>query len=151
MSNDGKEHVVCPACLKINRVAADRLSAHPKCGSCGAPLFQGHPTDVDPSAFDRHASANTIPVLVDVWAPWCGPCRMMTPMYERAAQQLEPAVRLLKLNMDNAPQIASRYGVQAVPTLLLLQSGKVIAQAAGARDSQGIVSWTHQNLGAAGR
>lgn len=149
MADENKEHVVCPACQKINRVAAARLNEHPKCGSCGELLFQGHAADVDPAAFERHTSGNTIPVLVDVWAPWCGPCRSMAPMYERAAAQLEPGVRLIKLNMDNAPQLAARFGVQAVPTLLLLKRGKVIAQEAGARDSQGIVAWTRHNLGAA--
>lgn len=146
MAAEDKEHVVCPACQKINRVAADRLGAHPKCGSCGAQLFQSHPVEVDPAGFERHTSANTIPVLVDVWAPWCGPCRMMGPMYERAARELEPRVRLIKLNMDNAPHVAARYGIQAVPTLMLLKAGKLIAQEAGARDSQGIVAWTRQKL-----
>ncbi len=144
--SDGKEHVVCPACQKINRVASDKLTDQPKCGVCGVPLFQNHPVEVDPAGFERHTTANTIPVLVDVWAPWCGPCRMMGPMFERAAKELEPGVRLVKLNMDNAPQIAARYGIQAVPTLMLLKAGKLIAQEAGARDSQGIVSWTRQML-----
>jgi len=143
-----KEHVVCPACQKINRVASDKLKSHPKCGSCGVQLFQNNPVDVDPAGFDRHASQNTIPVLVDVWAPWCGPCRMMGPMYERAARELEPGMRLIKLNMDNAPQIAARYGIQAVPTLMLLKAGKLIAQEAGARDSQGIIAWARQKLSA---
>jgi thioredoxin 2 len=143
---DGKEHVVCPACQKINRVATEKLADQPKCGSCGVQLFQNQPVEVDPAGFERHTASNTIPVLVDVWAPWCGPCRMMGPMYERAARELEPAVRLVKLNMDNAPQIAARYGIQAVPTLMLLKAGKLIAQEAGARDSQGIVAWTRQKL-----
>ncbi|MGE3333373.1 MAG: thioredoxin TrxC [Rhodospirillaceae bacterium] len=144
--SDGKEHVVCPACQKINRVGSDKLTDQPKCGVCGVALFQSHPVEVDPTGFERHTTANSIPVLVDVWAPWCGPCRMMGPMFERAAKELEPGVRLVKLNMDNAPQIAARYGIQAVPTLMLLKAGKLIAQEAGARDSQGIVSWTRQML-----
>lgn len=149
MPSDGKEHIVCPACGKTNRMAAGRLGDHPKCGTCGAALFQGHPVAVDSAGFERHVSATTIPVLVDVWAPWCGPCRMMEPMFERAARALEPGVRLIKLNMDEAPGIAARYGVRAVPTLLLLRGGTCVAQAAGARDSQGIVAWTRQTLEAA--
>src|SRR3954463_5947827 len=129
---DGKEHIVCPACAKTNRVPTAKLADSPKCGSCGAPLFQGHVTAVDVAGFERHTSANTIPVLVDVWAPWCGPCKMMAPMFERAAQQLEPSVRLLKLNMDKPPQVPARYGIKAVPTLMMLKGGRVVAQAAGA-------------------
>ncbi len=143
-----KEHVVCPSCNKTNRVAAERLVDSPKCGACGEPLFRDHPAEVDPAGFERHVSANTIPVLVDVWAPWCGPCRMMGPMYERAAAELEPGIRLIKLNMDNAQQIAARYGIQAVPTLMLFKGGRLVAQEAGARDSRGIVDWTRQKLGA---
>src|SRR5205085_3416774 len=143
-ASERKEHVVCPACGKTNRVASERLTDQPKCGSCGALLFQGHPTEIDSAGFDRHLKASTIPVLVDVWAPWCGPCRSMAPMFERAAQQLEPNVRLVKLNMDTAPQIAARFGVQAVPTLMLLKGGRVLAQESGARDSAGIVNWVRQ-------
>ncbi len=146
MSADGKELIVCPNCRKTNRVPAMRLSEHPKCGSCAADLFQGHPTSVDVSGFERHVDTNTIPVLVDVWAPWCGPCRAMGPMFERAAQTLEPRMRLLKLNMDEAPQVAQKFGIQAVPTLMLLQGGRLIAQEAGARDSGGIVNWARGHL-----
>ena len=135
------EHIVCPKCAKTNRVAAHRLLEGPKCGACGAALFSGHPMTVDEAGFTRHMSANTIPVLTDVWAPWCGPCRMMGPMFERAAEHLEPHARLLKLNLDEAPQIARRFGIQSVPTLLLTGGGHLIAQTAGAMDSRAIVDW----------
>jgi len=135
------EHIVCPECGKINRVAAHRLMESPKCGACGAALFSGHPIVVNEAGFARHTNANTIPVLTDVWAPWCGPCRMMGPMFERAAEILEPRARLLKLNLDEAPQVARRFGIQSVPTLLLTGHGQLIAQTAGAMDSRAIIDW----------
>ena len=135
------EHIVCPACSKINRVAAHRLMESPKCGACGAALFSGQPIVVNEAGFARHTSANTILVLTDVWAPWCGPCRMMGPMFERAAELLERLARLLKLNLDEALQVARRYGIQSVPTLLLTGHGQLIAQTAGAMDSRAIIDW----------
>jgi thioredoxin 2 len=101
---------------------------------------------VDEQAFDRHLAHNEIPVLVDVWAPWCGPCRSMAPMFERAAQQLEPAVRLLKLNSDKAPAVSSRLGISGIPTLLLMRGGREIARTSGAMDTRNIVAWTTAGL-----
>lgn len=140
------EHIVCPKCSKINRVAGHRLMEGPKCGSCGEMLFSGKPLAVNETAFARHMSANTIPVLSDVWAPWCGPCRMMGPMFERAAEHLEPRARLLKLNLDEAQQTAQRFGIQSVPTLLLTVGGQVIGQTAGAMDSRAIIDWAQRYL-----
>ena len=135
------EHIVCPACSKINRVATPRLVEGPNCGACGEPLFSGKPVTVDEAGFARHMKSNTIPVLTDVWAPWCGPCRMMGPMFERAAELLEPRARLLKLNLDEAPETARHFGIQSVPTLLLAGHGQLIAQTAGAMDSRAIIDW----------
>ena len=143
------EHIVCPVCSKINRVRSHRLVEDPKCGSCGQALFSGKPLAVDESAFARHMSGNTIPVITDVWAPWCGPCRMMGPMFERAAELLEPRARLLKLNLDEALATARRFGIQSVPTLLLTSQGQLIAQSAGARDSRGIIDWAKSQMPAA--
>jgi len=140
------EHIACPKCSKINRVAGHRLMEGPKCGSCGEMLFSGTPLAVNEAAFARHMSANTIPVLTDVWAPWCGPCRMMGPMFERAAEHLEPRARLLKLNLDEAQQTAQRFGIQSVPTLLLTVGGQLIGQTAGAMDSRGIIDWAQRYL-----
>ena len=135
---------VCPACQKMNRLPAARLAEKPNCGACGQPLFAGKPVDVDSAGFDRHTRGD-LPVLVDVWAPWCGPCRTMGPMFERAAATLEPAVRLLKLNLDNSQDIAQRFGIQSVPTLLLLDHGRLKAQTAGAMDTARIVAWARAN------
>ena len=100
--------IVCGSCGRINRLPVERAAQDARCGACHQPIFTGHPIEVDEEAFGRHVGNSDIPVLVDVWAPWCGPCRAMAPMFERAAQQLEPKVRLLKLNSDNAPALSSR-------------------------------------------
>ncbi len=138
--------IVCGHCGQINRLPADRPAATGHCGSCHRPLFEGHPIEVDAQAFARHVMHSDVPVLVDVWAPWCGPCRAMAPMFERAAQELEPNVRLLKLNADNAPEISSRFAITGIPTLLLMRGGKEISRKAGAMDARGIVAWTRDGL-----
>lgn len=138
--------VVCGHCRKINRLPAERAATNARCGSCHQPIFSGHPVEVDEEAFDRHVAHSDIPVLVDVWAPWCGPCRSMAPMFERAAQQLEPGVRLLKLNSDKAPAVSSRLGISGIPTLLLMRNGREIARTSGAMDTKNIVAWTTAGL-----
>jgi thioredoxin 2 len=140
-----KKHIVCAACGSVNATAADRDLREAKCGKCGQRLFTGKPADVDQSAFIKQSERSDIPVLVDVWAPWCGPCRQMTPMFERAAQELEPSVRLLKLNADTAPEICARYGIRGIPALLLMRHGKLLAQSAGVMDTANIVRWTRAN------
>jgi thioredoxin 2 len=140
------KHVVCPACGAINRVPTDRSADAANCGSCKAKLFAGGPVEVDEAAFDRHVARNDIPVLVDVWAPWCGPCRSMAPEFERAAGLLAPDVRLLKPNADEQPSVAARYGVQGIPALLLFKDGRLRAQTAGAMNATRLVDWTRSNL-----
>jgi thioredoxin 2 len=134
--------IVCGKCGQINRLPADRSAGGARCGSCHTPIFDGHPIEVDEQGFGRHLAHSDLPVLVDVWAPWCGPCRTMAPMFERAAQELEPKVRLLKLNADTAPGVSSRHGITGIPTLLLMQGGREISRTSGAMDAQRIVSWT---------
>lgn len=138
--------VVCGHCGRTNRLPAARAPEGARCGACHQPMFTGHPIEVDADGFGRHVANSDIPVLVEVWAPWCGPCRAMAPMFERAAQALEPKVRLLKLNSDNAPELSSRLNISSIPTLLLMHGGREIARHAGAMDARSIVAWTEAGL-----
>jgi thioredoxin 2 len=142
----GTRQVICAHCGRINRLPAERAPQGARCGSCHQAIFAGHPVEVDEEGFGRHVEHSDIPVLVDVWAPWCGPCRAMAPMFERAAQELEPKVRLLKLNSDAAPALSARLGISGIPTLLLMRSGREIARHAGAMDARSIVAWTEAGL-----
>lgn len=135
----GSGNIVCGGCGQINRVQADRPAKKARCGVCHQALFTGHSITVDAAGFDRHATRSDIPVLVDVWAPWCGPCRAMAPMFEQAAAALEPDVRLLKLNSDEAPELSARLGIRSIPTLLLMRNGQVLAQTSGAMRADQIV------------
>jgi thioredoxin 2 len=143
--SEGRQ-VVCGQCGRTNRVPAEKPATDARCGSCHRPLFDGHPIEVDEKGFGRHLENSDIPVLIDVWAPWCGPCRAMAPMFERAAKELEPNVRLLKLNADNAPDVSSRLHITGIPTLLLMRGGREISRCAGAMDAQDIVAWTRAGL-----
>lgn len=147
MSNPAR--IVCPHCGAVNRVAADRPTGTAKCGACHAPLFTGQPLEVDVAGYERHVRENSIPLLLDVWAPWCGPCRAMAPAFARAAGLLEPEVRLLKLNADTAPDVAARLNVRGIPAMFLLHGGRVVAQTAGAMDTGAITAWVRRNLTAA--
>jgi thioredoxin 2 len=109
-------------------------------------LFDGNPIAVDAAGFERHRRGNDIAVLVDVWARWCGPCRMMAPMFERAVAELEPDVRLIKLNADEEPGLSAQLGVRGIPTMILLRGGKIIARTAGVVDTPQIVDWTRSQL-----
>ena len=140
------KHIVCPSCGGINRVPGDRSAAPAHCGTCKAKLFGGEPLAVDIAAFDRHTAKNDIPVLVDVWAPWCGPCRSMAPQFARAAKTLEPDVRFLKVNADEQPAISARYNIRSIPTMLLFKNGRLAAQTAGAMDAERIAAWARANI-----
>jgi thioredoxin 2 len=139
-------YVLCPRCHCLNRLPADRPAEKAKCGACHEPLFAGRATPVDEAGFEKHLAKDDIAILVDMWAPWCGPCRAMAPMFERAAQRLEPAVRLLKLNVDEAQRTASRLGVRGIPALFLFRNGRVLGQMTGVQDAESIVRWARAHL-----
>ncbi len=139
-------YIVCPHCNTTNRLLATRLIEHPNCGKCQKALFYGKPITLNQALFERHINHNDIPVLVDFWAQWCGPCKIMAPHFESAAAFLEPKVRLVKVNIETEPALASRYSIQSIPTLLLFHHGKEIAKSAGAMGTQELIKWVNQNL-----
>ena len=138
--------VACPHCQSLNRVPAARLGEQPECGRCHQPLFTGRPLALDAAGFTAHVERGQLPVLVDFWAPWCGPCRMMAPQFEQAATQLEPRVRLAKVDTEAQPGLGSRFGIRSIPTLALFQEGREIARQAGAMAAADIVRWTRARL-----
>ena len=135
------KHIVCSNCQTTNRVPADRLSQGAVCGKCKSPLFKQKPIDLTAGNFGKITRNNDIPVLVDFWAPWCGPCKMMAPIFEQAAGQLEPDMMLAKLNTENEQAIAAQYGIRSIPTLAIFKGGRVIAQQAGAMDINNLTRW----------
>ena len=144
----------CPSCNTLNRLPRERLAPgaggpgiHGKCGHCGAPLFDGHPVALNSGTFDAHASKSDLPLLVDFWAPWCGPCRAMAPQFEKAAAGLEPGVRLAKVNTDEEQELATRFSIRGIPTIVLMAGGREVARHSGVMDAEGIRRWVRQSLG----
>lgn len=138
--------VVCSKCGGVNRLPPSRNASEAKCGKCGTRLFSGHPPDVDAKTFDHQITRSSIPVVVDIWAPWCGPCKMMAPAYEAAANELEPHVRLIKLNSENEQSVAARLGIRGIPTMILFHGGRELARTSGAMTAGQIVRWVRDRL-----
>jgi len=141
-------HIVCPSCDSTNRLPLEKLSAHDqsaRCGKCKNALFNGEVLELNSSNFNQHISRNDIPVLVDFWAPWCGPCKMMAPVFTQAAEQLQPNIRVVKVDTEAEQQLAAQYQIRSIPTLALFKNGKEIARTAGAMDLQNLISWVKQN------
>lgn len=134
-------HIVCPACDAVNRIPHARLGEGPKCGKCHAPLFTGHPVELTAARFPRHLERGDLPLLVDFWAPWCAPCRMMAPAFAQAAAQLEPRLRLAKVDTESEPTLGARYGIRSIPTMVLFAKGRELARQSGAMGAADIVRW----------
>jgi thioredoxin 2 len=140
--------IVCPDCGAINRVPSSRVGETPSCGRCHAPLFQGKPVALDGASFARHVGSADLPLLVDFWATWCGPCRMMAPHFEDAARHLEPAIRLGKVDTDAEPELARQFSIQSIPTLIVFRGGREIARHSGAMSGADIRRWAASVLAA---
>jgi thioredoxin 2 len=139
-------HVVCPHCDGINRVPATRLAERPRCGTCHQPLFPGSPLELDANRFRRHIESSDLPVLVDFWAPWCGPCRAMAPVIAQAATQYDTRLRLAKVNTEEQPGLAGQYGIRSIPTLVLFRQGRELDRVSGALPPTQLAAWIQRHI-----
>jgi thioredoxin 2 len=138
-------HIVCPHCGAINRIPTARLGEQPSCGQCHKALLAGQPIELTGATFKRHIGRTDIPVVVDFWAPWCGPCKMMAPHFSEAAKQLGPRARLGKVNTEAEPNLAAEYGIRSIPTLALFKGGREIIRQSGAMGTADIVRWVQSH------
>lgn len=140
------KHIVCPSCSAINRIPAAKIDARPACGKCRKSLFNQRPVALNSENFQKHINKNDIPVVVDFWAPWCGPCKMMAPAFEQAAAQLEPRARLAKLNTEDEQNIGARLNIRSIPTMVVFKNGREVARQAGAMSAADIRSWVENYI-----
>lgn len=140
-------NVVCPQCNAVNRVPKARLVAGPKCGKCKSPILNGVPLDLTSANFQQFVGRNDLPVLVDFWASWCGPCKMMAPVFSQVSHEMATKVRFAKVNTEQEQMIAGQYGIRSIPTLVLFRNGQEISRQAGALDAGTLKQWLHQVTG----
>ncbi len=138
------QHVVCTHCSAINRIPTERNHAAAKCGKCGRRMFDGKPADLSGQDFERQVGRSDIPIVVDFWADWCGPCKTMAPAYAEAARELEPEFRLAKLDTEAAPEIAAKFNIRSIPTMIVFKGGKEIARQSGALPAGQLTAWIRQ-------
>ena len=142
-----QNHVICAHCGAINNVPVARLGDDPKCGKCAKPVFSGKPLELNEAGFERFINKSHQPVVVDFWAPWCGPCKMMAPTFSQAAAQLEPRFRLVKVNTEAHQNLAMRLRIQSIPTLAIYKGGREVIRQAGAMGLADLLNWVRSNGG----